>query len=69
MNDIYGFDSSLKIIKAPIKKTCYKCGIRKPIVDFHVRKQSPDGYETRCKECHKERQAAYRAERKPNYFI
>lgn len=51
-----------------VKKTCTKCGEEKFIDAFGNRKESPDGHETQCLECHKKRQAVYRAERRPNYF-
>jgi len=32
-------------------KTCTKCGFTKKLDEFHIRVYSPDGRETRCKEC------------------
>ena len=35
-------------------KTCTKCGISKPLFDFHKRPETKDGYRTDCKECFQE---------------
>lgn len=32
-------------------KTCTKCGVKKPLSEFHKRAASIDGYKTQCKEC------------------
>lgn len=32
-------------------KTCTKCHISKPVIEFHKYKRSPDGYKPVCKEC------------------
>jgi len=34
-----------------MEKKCSKCGIQKPITDFHHRKQNNDGYSGVCKQC------------------
>jgi hypothetical protein len=32
-------------------KTCTKCGVSKPLFDFHKRPETKDGRRTDCKEC------------------
>ena len=41
-------------------KVCTKCGKEKPLSEFHKRKESKDGYKSRCKECIKEIDHEYR---------
>lgn len=40
-------------------KKCNFCGIKKPPIEFHRRKQSKDGYHFNCKICVKENQKYY----------
>lgn len=42
------------------KKTCTKCGVEKPLTEYHASKKSPDGLRWRCKGCVKEYQQANR---------
>jgi len=42
-------------IYTPTKK-CIKCGIEKPLSEYHKDKQNKDGYRTQCKSCVKEYQ-------------
>ena len=37
-------------------KTCNKCNITKPLIEFHKQKNSKDGLKSHCKECIKEYQ-------------
>lgn len=39
-------------------KTCSRCGVEKPLRDFHRRSSSPDGHSGVCKTCRAEQQAA-----------
>lgn len=32
-------------------KTCTKCGVTKPLTEFHIAKNTKDGRHTRCGEC------------------
>lgn len=32
-------------------KHCNGCNLDKPITDFHLNRQSPDGHESKCKSC------------------
>jgi hypothetical protein len=45
-------------------KTCNKCNERKSIFEFYEKMFAKDGYENRCKECHKARTAERHKERK-----
>ena len=49
-------------------KTCTKCGVSKPLFDFHKRPETKDGRRTDCKECNlqakRERWASFSKEEK-----
>jgi acetyl/propionyl-CoA carboxylase alpha subunit len=47
-------------------KTCTTCCEAKSLLDFNVKKSSPDGRATRCRACSKSAQTAYRAENLEN---
>lgn len=36
------------------EKTCYRCGITKPLTEFSIKRKVPDGHSNWCKECEKE---------------
>ena len=40
-------------------KICYTCKIEKPIIDFHKKKKSKDGYHPTCKLCRKSESIVY----------
>ena len=42
-----------------MSKTCTKCGVVKPLDDFHRDKRSPDGRRSDCKECVREYKHRY----------
>jgi len=42
-----------------MKKICTKCKILKSSLEFHPRKDSPDGYRNDCKKCVRKRQNKY----------
>ena len=42
-----------------MSKTCTKCGVVKPLDDFHRDKRSPDGRRSDCKECVRECKRSY----------
>ena len=42
-----------------MSKTCTKCGVVKPLDDFHRDKRSPDGRRSDCKECVREYKRRY----------
>lgn len=48
-------------------KTCSKCGIAKPLEDFHKNRRQSDGRQTWCKACHKEHQNRKRADSREEY--
>ena len=45
-----------------MSKTCTKCGVVKPLDDFHRDKRSPDGRRSDCKECVREYKHRYHEE-------
>lgn len=49
------------------RKTCSKCGEGKALSEFFKRKRSPDGHETECKECRKQRNAKWFSENKDRH--
>ena len=50
----------------PTEKTCTGCGETKPLEDFKKHKAGRFGRESKCKDCERERQRAWR-ERNPDY--
>lgn len=34
-----------------MKKKCSKCGIERPVEEFHAKKKSPDGRHSQCQFC------------------
>jgi len=38
-------------------KQCTKCGVVKPLTDFHKRPETKDGHRTDCKECNQKQKA------------
>ena len=51
-----------------MQKLCYYCKVKKDISEFYKNRSRPDGLETRCKACTKERNKKYREEHK-DYFV
>jgi Recombination endonuclease VII len=45
----------------PTKKTCTKCGVEKPLGEFHAEKRASDGLRSDCKECENKRTSKYRS--------
>lgn len=43
-------------------KLCTKCDKKKPMTDFHKKKASKDGRQSRCKQCNKESTQAWQKE-------
>jgi hypothetical protein len=41
-------------------KKCSKCGIEKPLSEFHTRKRSKDGHRSACRVCESKKNALYR---------
>ena len=39
-------------------KQCTKCGVVKPLTEFHKRPETKDGHRTDCKECNQKQKAA-----------
>jgi hypothetical protein len=58
-------EDEIETIASRKEKVCTGCGLKKNIQMFGKRSMSVDGREARCLECHKIRQAKYRAQRKP----
>ncbi len=54
-------NSSIRSPLSPqtLSKPCSSCGIDQPVSEFHRRKDRPDGRQTSCKSCHKERQRTW----------
>ena len=50
-----------------LSKTCSTCNEEKPGTAFHKRKDRPDGLQTSCKDCHKDRQRTWA--RKPDELM
>lgn len=51
--------SEFNKIKQPGTKRCSSCGEIKPIEEFVKDGRPPDGYDSRCKVCHRERKKEY----------
>ena len=49
-------------------KQCTTCGEVKEYDEYHVRRASKDGLNTRCKVCHNKYTARYRKEIRPDYW-
>ena len=51
-------------------KTCYRCGIEKPLTDFHKHYKMPQGRRNICKECacREERERHLRLSQDPSYY-
>ena len=49
-------------------KHCSTCNTLKPYDEYHKRKASKDGLNTRCKVCHNEYTTRYRKEIRPDYW-
>ena len=41
------------LVQEKTMKTCTKCGVEKPLTEYHKAKGNKDGYENRCKQCKK----------------
>ena len=50
-----------------MQKLCYCCKVKKDESEFHKNRSRPNGLDTRCKSCTKERNKKYRKEHK-EYF-
>jgi len=50
-----------------MNKACNKCGIKKPIIDFHKQKDCLGGFRATCKLCVKERKSVHYANNKEVY--
>lgn len=51
-------------------KKCYRCGIEKPLTEFHKHYQMPQGRRNICKECacREERERQFRLSQDPSYY-
>ena len=49
-------------------KHCTTCNQQKPHDEFHKRRASKDGLNTRCKVCHNKYTTRYRKEIRPDYW-
>ena len=51
-------------------KRCYRCGVEKPLTEFHKHKRMPHGRRNICKECacREERERQYRLSQDPSYY-
>lgn len=48
-------------------KSCFKCGVEKPLTDFYKHPKMPDGHVNKCKECNKKDVRKNRAENFEHY--
>jgi hypothetical protein len=49
----------------PTEKPCCKCGEIKPLSEYHIYRERPDGRQSQCKSCIR----AYYASRKPKELL
>jgi len=50
-------------------KRCSECGQVKPITEYYKRKESKDGYNSKCKKCLLKYQKRYRIKRNKNHRV
>jgi len=41
-------------------KVCNRCNIGKPLIEYHIRRDSKDGYRNTCKECRNKQHSSWR---------
>jgi hypothetical protein len=50
-----------------MEKTCNKCGVAKPLIDFHRQKDCLGGFRSTCKDCVSQRKAKHYSKNKEVY--
>lgn len=55
-----------KVIRGKMK-LCSKCGLLKPLIDFHKHSVMKDGLRSKCKQCRKEESLLYYKDNKKQY--